>query len=148
MSSNLPPLYDPNPIELQFLALDQISTKELQPTDLSTPEVVQLLVHNHRVTLAQLNVSENKVANLQNENTQLKVDIAKHEGIMNSSWLEIPISMLSGFAINMLAADSQNGVGWFLLIMSLFMLIGLRSHQISSALERLVQILTKRNDNA
>ncbi|MEW5985170.1 MAG: hypothetical protein AB1791_00885 [Chloroflexota bacterium] len=122
----------------------QIGTDDLTAAKLARPEIVQILVQMRRDSIYQLRVVKADLERAQGENTQIRqarenllVENAKLQERIKSSWLEIPISMLSGYAINLLATNAQNGVGWFLLIISLLMLAFLRGSQVSSALDRL-----------
>jgi len=138
-------VYDP--MEIQLRALDAIRVDDLNLADLASPEVVRLFVHNQRVTLVQLRDSEARGDELRDENVELRrsreelrVDFARLQERVSASWLEIPISMSSGFAINMLADNvgDNDKTGWFLLIVSLVMLLFLRVRDILPAMERLV----------
>ena len=139
-------VYDPDPMNVQINAFTQIDVNNLQASDLSKPEIVQILIHNQRVTLTQLKASESKVESLTKQNQslrnnreELKVEIAEEKVRSERAWLEIPVSMLSGYAINLLAANPSSGQAWFLLILSLFMLIALRGAQLRSFLINVVQ---------
>ena len=63
-------------------------------------------------------------------------------------WLEIPISIASGFAINMLTNEPTNGVGWFLLIISLILLVLLRFSDIRNTVDRYLPKSRKGEANA
>jgi hypothetical protein len=82
-----------------------------------------------RVTLAQLKSSQGNEMRLQLEKGELQKDredlrigVAKLQSGARATLLEIPISVLSGFAINMLSTNPKDGVGWFMFIISLVML--------------------------
>lgn len=136
MNEDKPTVYDPAPMDMQIRAWDKISVEDLEASDLSSPQIVQILIHEQRVALTQLKASQIEVANLRGDSSKLKdereylrIQIATLESQVNATWLEIPISILSGFAINLLSSDAQNGLGWFLLILSVLMLVYLRGNQ-------------------
>jgi hypothetical protein len=128
-----PLIYDPNPLDLELEIFGSLSSGNLDVNDLAKPEVVRFLIHNQRISLTKLKQSEKQIDKLQKQNSELienrenlRIQLAKRQEWDKATWLEIPISILSGFAINMLATNSSNGVGWFLLVISLVMLIFLR----------------------
>lgn len=126
-------IYDPNPLDIELEIFGSFSSGNMDINDLAKPEVVRLLIHNQRISLIKLKQSEKQIDNFQKQNSELmenrenlRIQLAKRQEWEKATWLEIPISILSGFAINMLATNSSNGTGWFLLIISLIMLIFLR----------------------
>lgn len=134
-------VFDPDSTDLQLNALEQINIDKLQATDLCSPEAVQLLIHMHRVALAQLKAARASEARLvlekeklQQDRENLRIDVATLQNGFHLTWLEIPMSVFSGFAINMLSSKPNEGVGWFMLILSLLMLLFLRGGQAKSAL--------------
>jgi len=154
MNSDASLVYDPAPMDIQMRALDSIGLDDLQLSDISDPNVVKLFVFNQRVTLAQLKASEAKVTGLLEESMKLRqnredlrIEIARLQERVKASWLEIPISVGSGFAINMLTNNIGDGVGWFLLIISLVMLAFLRGTDILKTLTGLPRMIRKGNDN-
>lgn len=133
MSGNKTIVYDPNPIDLELEALGSIGVDGMDIKELASPETVRFLFHNQRVAHARLKLSEKQLTSLQNENVNLKRDreslrirVAKRYERDKITWLEIPISILSGFSINMLTIKFSDGVGWVLLIISIIMLLFLR----------------------
>lgn len=151
MADEKPIVYDPDPTDIQITAWEQINLEKLHPSDLCSPEAVQLLIHIQRVTLAQLKSSKGSEARLaleksqlQEEREDLRVEVARVQSRAHIGWLEIPISVLTGFAINMLSANPKDGVGWFMLIMGLVMLVFLRGGQAKSAL---LKAINKQKDN-
>lgn len=140
-----PVTYDPDPTDLQMRILETVGGDNLTASDLANPQVVQILVNNQRVSLTQLKAAQAETEQLRVEIDQLRIDrenlrirIATIESHSNAAWLEIPISILSGFAINMLTSDVKDGLGWFLLIISMLMLIYLRG-------KHLMDSITKQN---
>lgn len=141
MSDEKPVIFDPDPTDIQMTALGQINLDTLQAADLCTPEAVGLLIHIQRVTVAQLKSSKSSEIRLARENDQLReekgdllVEIAKLQSGVHAGWLEIPISLLTGFAINMLSSSPTNSVGWFMLTVGLLMLAFLRGGHAKSAI--------------
>lgn len=146
MDEKKPVIFDPDPTDMQMTAWEQINVEKLQATDLCSPEAVQLLIHMQRVTLAQLKTSKAAETRFASEKDQLQIDrenlrveVAKLQNGVRTTWLEIPISILSGFAINMLSTNIKNGIGWFVLILSLLMLVFLRGDQAKSSLYNVIK---------
>ncbi len=84
---------------LQIEALDNLAVGSLSIKELSKPEVVVMLLERQRVTLTELKSSKDeitdlkeKVDNLKDEQTILKVDLAKAEQRQSILLVEIPIS--------------------------------------------------------
>jgi hypothetical protein len=130
-----------DPTDMQLSAWEQIDVGKLQASDLCSPEAVQLLIHIQRVTLTQLKstkASETRLAQekgqLQEDREDLRVEVATLQSSIRTTWLEIPMSMLSGFAINILSASPKDGVGWVILVLSLLMLVALRGGKAKAAL--------------
>lgn len=138
-----PVVYDSGPTDAQIRFLEGISNDDLTVTDLSDPKVIQLLLHNQRVSLSEIKVAQGEISNLRAENDQLRSDrenlriqLVANESKSNVYWLEIPVSILSGFAINMLTTDFKDAIGWLFLIMSFVMLIPFRGQQLLSMLPK------------
>lgn len=127
-------VYDPT--ELQLRALNEVATRKLNPTDFATPELVQLLLEKHYLSLAELKISKDELLklraendNLRRERENLRIDLVKSQQRESVLWLEIPLGILSGFAINLLTSDPKNATGWVLLILCTIMLLYLRAPQ-------------------
>lgn len=123
--------------EVQLKALGEALTGRLKPTDLATPEIVQLILERELVHLTELKALKGEISELRKENAarledreNLRIELAKVGQRENLSWIEIPISILSGFAINILTNDYKNGLGWVLLVMTVLILLFLRLPQI------------------
>ena len=134
-------VFDPDPTDMQMNAWEGINVDTLRAKDLCSPEAVQLLIHMQKVTLAQLKstkASETRLGlekdHLQEVRGDLRVEIATLQSGVRMTWLEIPVSMLGGFAINMLSSNLEDGLGWFMLILSLFILVFLRGGQAKSSI--------------
>ncbi|MET0648637.1 MAG: hypothetical protein ABW208_18655 [Pyrinomonadaceae bacterium] len=123
--------------EIQLKQLGEVLTDSLTLDDLASPEKVQLLLQRELVHLTEIKAFKGELAALRGANTSLieerenlRIQLAKVGQREALSWIEIPISILSGFAINMLTSDFKNGLGWVLLLLSLLMLLFLRLPQI------------------
>lgn len=115
---------------------------------------MQILIQMRRDLSSELRAVKSDLIQAHSENTELRearetllVENAKLQERMKTSWLEIPVSVLSGFAINLLATNVQDGLGWFLLVLSLVMLAFLRGSQISFVLDRLAGRRNGENQN-
>jgi hypothetical protein len=122
---------------MQLRELTELRGEKLKPSDLATPQVVQLLLAQQMRSLADLKAARAETVDLReglqqitNDHTQLKVKLAKSTERQKVLVLEIPIGFLSGFAINMLTTSKfVDPVGWVLLILSIVMLLMLFASQ-------------------
>lgn len=121
------------PADAQLQSLEQFGLGDLDPNKLATPEIVKLLIQNQRISILQYKSAKKKLDEVEQEKEDLvnlreslRVKLAKKETVNSLIWLEIPISILSGFSINMLVSDYTEGLAWFLLILSLVMLVIIR----------------------
>lgn len=154
MAAKEPNIYDPDPTDMQLHALDAIGMEGMQPADLTKPEATKFLALLFRITAAHLKAAERNVSKLSDENRSLlgereslRIDLAKLQERSHFSWLEVPISFVIGFAINMLAADYANGLGWFMLLIGLFILGFMRLAELTSAIAHLAQkVLGRKGD--
>lgn len=128
-------VYDPTDIQIKNLLEYQAN---LNIKELATPEMVQMILQREFITLAELktiksNMNQMTVGNnaLREEKEELRIELAKSQQREGITWIEIPVSILSGFSINMLTDNFSNGTGWFLLIVSLFILFILRLDALS-----------------
>lgn len=154
MASKEPNIYDPDPTDMQLHALDAIGMEGMQPADLTKPEAAKFLALLYRITAAHLKAAERSVSKLSDENRtlhdereSLRIDLAKLQERSHFSWLEVPVSVVIGFAINMLAVDHANGLGWFMLLIGLFILGFMRSAELSSVVAHLAhRVLGRKGD--
>lgn len=126
-----PQSYDPT--EMQFHAWDAVGLQALTEADLARPEAVKLLLTFHRLTAAHLMASEKKCAavasdnrTLRSQRETLRINNARLESQSHYTWVEIPISILTGFAVNILTRDYHDGLGWALLVTNIAILLFLR----------------------
>ena len=137
MNEDKPVVYDPNPLDLELEIFGDLSNNQLNLTELAKPETVRFLLHNQRIAIAKLKLAEKEKVALELKNTNLledrenlRIKLARREERRKITWFEIPTSVLSGFAINMLTKNFSDGIGWILLILSLIMLSFLRVNDI------------------
>lgn len=125
--------YDPStsdPTEAQLESIGKMGFDDLSAEDLATPELVKFLLLNQRNLLLQYKEASKEIEKLKEQKgglleikETLNVDLAKKEAYKEIAWLEILISVVSGFAINMLVIDTSDGTGWIMLILSVSMLL-------------------------
>jgi hypothetical protein len=130
MSETTETVYDSTEIQLQ--ALKESITKRLKPEDLTRPEVVQLILEREIVTLTELKTYKDDNMGLLEQRENLRIELAKSEQREVITWIEVPISFLGGFAINLLTDNLRSGLGWILLVLSISILLILRLPHIAS----------------
>jgi hypothetical protein len=127
--------------DVQIKAVEEIVKERLRIADLTSPEVVQVILQREMVSLTDLKASKKEISELRKSNSELlsdrenlRIELAKSGQRESVSWIEIPIGVLSGFAINILTGNFRDGLGWVLLIMSLVILLFLRMPQLKQVL--------------
>jgi hypothetical protein len=137
MSSDASEIYDPEPLDLEIAVLEGMGLDGLQVSDTEDPRFVKFLAWNYRMTLSRLRSSEARLVDATEENRELaqqqedlRIELARLSERVKGSLLEIPISMLSGFAANMILIDTMKTPGWVMLVVSLVLLAFLRSSEI------------------
>lgn len=135
--------YDPGPTDAQMRLLEKLGSEGVNTEDLSHPAVTQFLIQNYRAHLTELKLAKDANESLQNDNNalrtereELRIKVAILESRINTNWLEIPVSILSGFSINLLTNNPGDGMGWFLLIISLIILLFIRGEDLLNAVNR------------
>lgn len=131
--------YDPTRFQIESLLG---VGAELSQSNLCTPEAVALLLYQHKVTLSQLQKAESDVAvhrkhvdELRDQREDLKVDIARLETKRTVTLVDIPVSVISGFAINLVLTDGSRAIGIALLIVSLVILLMIRGGDVKNCLQ-------------
>jgi hypothetical protein len=119
--------------DYQLRALTDMASAKLTLADFAKPEIAQLMIERHLFTLTDLKSVKGEVTGLREavqklgeEREQLRISLAEAKQRQSFLWLEIPLGVFSGFAINMLTKDFSDGFGWVVLIISLIMLSFLR----------------------
>lgn len=134
-----------DPTELQLQSWGKVGVEDLQPSDLSTPEGVNArwLIYTHLVTLTQLKAAQVDVstlraenANLVEEKANLREKIASRGSDARFTALEIPVSIFTGFAIEMLAENAKDAFGWIMLIVGIVGLLLIRGQDVLSIFVR------------
>ena len=123
--------YDPtNPTDAQLENLISLQNSDFNADDLLNPGVVQMLLQQHGFSLMKVKSLEKDLSSLQKKNNELRDDretlrirIAKSRTDSRVQLAQILISVLGGFAINMLTTDWTNGLGWVLLLLSISIVI-------------------------
>ncbi len=133
MSSESPVVYDPDPTQLEVDAFSEIGLEGMSLEELCSPPVVKMLIHMRRSALTQLKFSQQEVTalrktqtTLQNDRENLRVETAILKSQVNNTVIEIPASVLIGFAINLLTNNSKNAFAWVMLVAGVLVLIYIR----------------------
>lgn len=135
--------FDPGPTDAEMRLLEKLGSEGVNIEDLSNPAVAQFLIHNYKVNLIELKQAQGANEYLQNDNSalrnereELRIKVAILESRMNSNWLEIPVSIISGFSINLLTNNPGDEMGWVLLIISLIILLFIRGEDLLNTVNR------------
>ncbi|HEU4510629.1 MAG TPA: hypothetical protein VFR78_20530 [Pyrinomonadaceae bacterium] len=127
-------VYDATDVHLRsIIGLTSGASTSLTPSDLAKPEIVLLLLSQHEVTLTEIKTHkadnsrlQDEIRNLIAEREQLRIDLAKAKERRSILLLEVPMSILIGFATKMLTVNPLDGIGWVLLLIGLVMLLMVR----------------------
>lgn len=127
-------VYPQDSTELQLQSIDgllDVTTQSLE--DFAKPEMVAILLERHRITLIDLKGAKTKIAELEmtverqnGESRKLEIDLARSSERSSNMWLEIPLSILSGFAINLLTTEHPPTYAWVTLAVCVVILIYIR----------------------
>lgn len=142
MSENESITYDPYEIQQREIE-KMLGAEALSIADLAKkPEAVQLLLRQQSIQLYELRAYKAELAEMQRtsarlreEREELRIELAGFKERHNASLIEIPISIVSGFAINMLTSNLGSPQGWLLLLLTLTLLAFLRRSQIGSLIQ-------------
>jgi hypothetical protein len=148
-------VYDPTDYQLRDLDRMLEAAEGLSVADLAKkPEAILLILRQQAAQLYELRASKNEIVELRTANMELRDDreslrigLAKLQERESVSLIEIPISIASGFAINMLTSNIQSGFGWLLLILSLSMLSVVRKSQLNAFLQRVFPSIRRQDEN-
>lgn len=140
-----PVVVDPHDVQLE--AWGGLGMAGVELDELVNPQVVKLLIQERIVNLTELKAYKHQIAelgsinsNLRDDRENLRVELSRYQererALKRVSWLEILASISSGYAINMLASNPRDGVGWFIFVVSLLMLVGSRISELPTLFER------------
>lgn len=117
--------------------LAQFNISNLTPEELATPEIIQIFLVQQREAISRqkqleekLDIREKKIEELAKENESLKIKVAQTHGQDKFSWIEVPISWLGGYAINLLTDGTETILGMVIIGICLLILLFLRGSQI------------------
>jgi len=104
---------------------------------------VQFLVQRNQYTLVDLKAAKKDIADLRTRNDtfrdtiqDLRVDLGKHDVRESIFWIEIPLSLLGGYAITLVGNSATSTLGVTLLILVVACLLFLRMTHIGRAIDR------------
>lgn len=125
--------HDPSisdPTEAQLESITKMGFDDLDVKDLASPEMVKFLLFNYRNLLLQYKSADKDIEKLNKEKDELlqlkenlNVKLAEKNAHKELDWLEILISILSGYAINTLVINPSDSSGWIMLILSVAILL-------------------------
>jgi hypothetical protein len=133
LAEEKPVTLDPHPTNLHEHMWDQIGVGDLQPEDLANPATIRVLIHSHRLTAAHLRQAElerdglkAEVKRLASEKEQLLVQAADLHRTSAFAWVEILVSGLVGFGINIITSDPKVAFGWVAFVLGVVILLLMR----------------------
>lgn len=151
MSDENAEAFDPSSADMQINMFGTVDAANLTLKELAKPEVVAILISNQRFTLHDLKAAQKTTERLRNENAQLResreelrVETARLREKANVAFLDVPIGILTGFAINILTGRPHDPRGWLMLVIGILMLIVLRASDIADIFGRLGQKIGRR----
>lgn len=130
-------IYDPT--DIQINSHGKISLSDMDVEEMSNPQSVKMLLYQHLLSLHELKATKNDLTLNKLENESLKKDREelkiKLAGLGHNIGVDIAsifISLLGGFAINLLTMDWSNGLGWVIFVLCMTILFFFKYPIISS----------------
>lgn len=131
-------VYDPTEVQLRDLNGLLDAAKLTVESIAGNSGAIQLLLRQQTVQLHELGATKRDLAEanqdletMRGEREILRIHVTKLESRADISFIQIPISIASGFAINVLTADIKSPHGWLLLGFTSFLLLFLRKNDIA-----------------
>ena len=131
-----------DPTDRQLETIGNLDKGDVSIDDLCNPAVVRLLIDQQSANLYEIKalkqestILRNKFDSLRNAKEELRVRYAESKSDPGVEISAIVTSFIGGFAINKLSADTSDGLGWFLLLLSLVILGLLKYEIIKSVLQ-------------
>ena len=135
-----------DPLETRLDALRDTTLPGIRPEDLAEPAAARILLHNHTVALVEIGKLERELATIRDANGKLRDDCENIRIEANTTLqranlllLEVPASFVGGIAIELLVRDTKDGLAWVFLILSLFIVLGLRQSELSAKVKSLIR---------
>jgi hypothetical protein len=115
-------VYDP--LDYQMREVNKIlGDTEVTVESLSKrPEAIQLLLGRYNALLIEQKGIKSDYKEINTKRENLRVDNARLREKSTLTIIEIPISLLGGFALNRLATNISDSLGWFGLIITVMLL--------------------------
>lgn len=137
-----PEIYDP--IDQQMRTFSGLEAEGFKIEDLTNPTSVKLLLSLRSLNLTELKAKDSeletlrgKVSELSREREDLRIRNAIIQERQKTSWAEILVSIVSGYSINLIATKPNDATGWLSLIVSVAILVVLRTSEALSTLSRI-----------
>lgn len=127
-------VYPADSTEAQLQSIDDLlafTHRSLE--DLAKPEMVGILLERHRMTLLDLKNARTEIESLKElvegqrgAKDDLAIQLARSTERNTILWLEIPLSIFSGYAINLLTTPNPPVIAWVILVICLLGLLYIR----------------------
>ena len=133
--------YDPTDYQLD--SFEKFSVNDMEISDLTNEASVKMLVHQNFVNLHELKATKRElqkarsaVESLRDKYEDLQVDIATSKSDAGVDIASILMSLLGGFAINLLTTDWSSSLGWVIFIICIATVITFKASAILSLLKK------------
>ena len=122
--------YEDSSADVQLGMFGGVDASNLTQKELAKPEAVALLISSWRITLHDLKAAQKIIERLRRENTQLRdsreevrLELATLRERAQYSIFQILVGFMTGYAINRLAANIKDSLGWIALAVGSVMLL-------------------------
>jgi hypothetical protein len=114
--------YDPT--DMRIASVAKFGLNDIDITEITNESSVRLILDQHlgnlydlKATKEDLVKSKGELSSLRLERESLRVQLAESASSAGVDLASILVSLLGGFAINMLTTDRSNALGWVILIL-------------------------------
>lgn len=129
--------YDPTDYQLD--SYGKFGLSDMDISEMANEQSVKMLLHQSFVNLHELKATKNEliisrkqVESLQGKRENLRVSLAKAKADAGVDIASILMSLLGGFAINLLTTDWSDSLGWVIFIICIATVITFKASSIFS----------------
>ena len=135
-------IYDPeptDPTDYQIELYGESPLVSMEVSEMANEQSVKLILHQLHVTLRELrekkieiNSNQNEISELRETCEKLKIKLAESASNAGIDIASILISLLGGFAVNMVSATPTDPMGWVIFILCIATVITFKASVIYS----------------